>query len=376
MTMSIPPEKSKKIVNMIKSIRNRNSMKKRDFARFIGILVSVCPASPYGWAHIKKFEYYKYKALKRCFGNYDGTLKISNDLHDDFLWWTMNLASSELNSSEKDNHNNYLELLTALNGLKSFAKNYSNYNIILRIDNITTISHVNRMGGIRFPHLNYITQQIWKWCETRKIIIFASYVNTRENVTADMASIKIPTESEYSLSQTAFQKITDVFGNPQIDLFASYQNKKCQVFVSWHPNPQSSSMDAFTLNWGNLFFYTFPAFSLLPRVLKKIKAEKAKGIVVYPLWKTQPWFPVLETIKHYYFHLTGKLNPLWKSLMLGASVLSGTRNPLNTLSLEKLTYKLVILLALTTSPRVQTLTKVKLSNIENFEDAVDAVICE
>nr|CAH7764037.1 unnamed protein product [Callosobruchus chinensis] len=56
-------------------------------------------------------------------------------------------------------------------------------------------------------------------------------------------------------------------------------------------------MDAFTLNWGNLFFYTFPAFSLLPRVLKKIKAEKAKGIVVYPLWKTQPWFPVLESLQ-------------------------------------------------------------------------------
>nr|CAH7726835.1 unnamed protein product [Callosobruchus chinensis] len=100
MTMSIPPEKSKKIVIMIKSIRNRKSMKKRDFARFVGILVSVCPASPYGWAHIKKFEYYKYKALKRCFGNYDGTLKISNDLHDDFLWWTMNLASSELSLLE------------------------------------------------------------------------------------------------------------------------------------------------------------------------------------------------------------------------------------------------------------------------------------
>lgn len=367
MTISIPPEKSEKILNTIKSTKNKKTMRIRDFARFIGTLVSICPAVPYGWAHIKNFEHCKYKALKQCSGNYDHTLKINKDLHDDFSWWIANLPSSELslvetpyvltiftdasnsgwgascknkstwgfwNSSEKQYHINYLELLAAFNGIKSFAKNHSNCNIILRIDNITAISYINRMGGIRFPHLNDITQQIWKWCESRKIIIFASYVNTRENVIADWASRQKPTESEYSLSQTAFQKITNIFGIPQIDLFASYQNKKCQIFVSWHPDPQSSFIDAFTLNWGNFFFYAFPPFSLLPRVLKKIKAEKAKGIVVYPLWKTQPWFPVLENLqitKPINFYSDKSLllspyrqpHPLWKSLILGASVLSG-----------------------------------------------------
>lgn len=45
--------------------------------------------------------------------------------------------------------------------------------------------------------------------------------------------------------------------------------------------------------------------------------------------------------------------------------------PLNTLSLEKLTYKLVILLALTTSQRVQTLTKIKLSYIKYFKEKLE-----
>lgn len=45
--------------------------------------------------------------------------------------------------------------------------------------------------------------------------------------------------------------------------------------------------------------------------------------------------------------------------------------PLNTLPLEKLTYKLVILLALTTSQRVQTLTKIKLSNIKYFKEKIE-----
>lgn len=367
MTMFIPPEKSEKILIIIKSIKNKKIIKIRDFARFIGILVSVCPAIPYGWAHIKNFEYCKYRALKRCFGNYDDTLKINKELHDDFSWWIANLSNSEVslletpyvltiftdasnsgwgascndkstwgfwNLFEKKNHINYLELLAAFNGLKSFAKNHSNCNVILRVDNITAISHINRMGGIRFPHLNDITKQIWNWCEKRKIIIFASYVNTRDNVIADRASRQTPTESEYSLNHTVFQEIKNVFGTPQIDLFASYQNKKCQVFVSWHPDPQSSFIDAFTLNWGNHFFYAFPPFSLLPRVLKKIKADKAKGIVVYPLWKTQPWFPVLENLritkpiffsddKSLLLSPSRKPHPLWKSIILGASVLSG-----------------------------------------------------
>lgn len=55
------------------------------------------------------------------------------------------------------------------------------------------------MGGIKFPALNNISQQIWDWCELRGIFVFASYINTKDNVSADRASRRKSIDSEYSL---------------------------------------------------------------------------------------------------------------------------------------------------------------------------------
>lgn len=74
---------------------------------------------------------------------------------------------------ECSHHINYLELLAAYFGLKSFAGERSGSYILLRIDNTTAIAYINRMGGV-FPHLNGMARIIWSWCEERHIFIFAS----------------------------------------------------------------------------------------------------------------------------------------------------------------------------------------------------------
>ena len=50
--------------------------------------------------------------------------------------------------------------------------------------------------------------------------------------------------------------------------------------------------DAFTLSWANLQFYAFPPFALILKMLAKIRADKATGIVVVPDWPNQPWYPL------------------------------------------------------------------------------------
>lgn len=50
--------------------------------------------------------------------------------------------------------------------------------------------------------------------------------------------------------------------------------------------------------------------------------------------------------------------------------------PLDTLSLQNLTYKLVTLLALITAHRVQTLSKITIPNIKTFEDRLEILITD
>ncbi|KAJ8911445.1 hypothetical protein NQ315_008331 [Exocentrus adspersus] len=152
------------------------------------------------------------------------------------------------------------------------------------------------MGGVQFPRLTNLSRLIWQWCEHRSIWLYASYIPSRENFTADDQSRNKEINTEWELADWAFTRIVKKFGEPQIDCFASRANKKCNLYISWNRDPDSVTIDAFTVAWNNYFFYAFPPFSLILRVLKKIILEKAEGILVVPLWSAQPWYPVFTSL--------------------------------------------------------------------------------
>ena len=85
-----------------------------------------------------------------------------------------------------------------------------------------------------------------------------------------------------------------LFKKPVIDLFASRLNNQVPQYVSWHPDPGASYIDAFTVDWHTLFFYAFPPFSLITRCLQMVIADEAEGILITPVWpSTQIWFTQL-----------------------------------------------------------------------------------
>ena len=53
--------------------------------------------------------------------------------------------------------------------------------------------------------------------------------------------------------------------------------------------PDSVRTGAFSFSWQREFFYAFPHFSIIDTVLRKIKNEQAEGIIIVPLFTTQPW---------------------------------------------------------------------------------------
>uniref|UniRef100_A0ABD2VXB5 RNase H type-1 domain-containing protein n=1 Tax=Trichogramma kaykai TaxID=54128 RepID=A0ABD2VXB5_9HYME len=192
------------------------------------------------------------------------------------------LANGTWTLAERKNSINFLELKAALFGLKCFAAEFKDCRILLRIDNTIAIAYINKMGGVMYENLNSVTREIWQWCENRNISIFASYIRSSDNVEADEECRKLTPETEFELADYAFDLITETFGEPEIDLFATRTNKKCDTFISWKRDPESETTDAFTISWKERFFYTFPPFSpnLILNVLKKIKNEKANGILV------------------------------------------------------------------------------------------------
>lgn len=367
MTLELPKEKRNKISQLMRALIEGKKLSIRKFSQIVGIIVSAWPAVQYGWLYTKKFERAKYLAFQKSGGSYSQVMCIPNTISEETRWWIDNIHSTKMlidkgpfvleifsdasttgwgaacagqtaagqwSKHEASNHINYLELLSAFFSLQCFASNLKNCSVLLRVDNTTTIAYINRMGGIRFPNLNGLTRKIWEWCESRRLWIFASYIKSQDNTEADRESRKLSFETEWELEMAAFDKIATVLGQPEIDLFASRLNRKCEKFVSRKNDPESSVIDAFTINWKSLYFYAFPPFSMVLKTLQKITHDNATGIVVVPFWKSQPWFPFYESMLKsdpIYFTpnsnlltcpYTRKSHPLWRKITLVAGVLS------------------------------------------------------
>ncbi|KAB0790718.1 hypothetical protein PPYR_14835, partial [Photinus pyralis] len=71
-------------------------------------------------------------------------------------------------------HINYLELLSSFFALKCFTNDLMDCSLLLRLDNTTAISYINKMGGIQHTLLSDLSKEIWQWCESRNLWIFAS----------------------------------------------------------------------------------------------------------------------------------------------------------------------------------------------------------
>lgn len=367
MALKLPLCKRQKIWSLVNHISNKSSITIREFAKFLGLLTSACPAVDYGWLYTKQFEREKFLALQHTNDDYDKKMKLNFNLQPSFTWWKEHVKNSikpfrnneyalEIFSDasltgwgiacnaetsngfwsevERQDHINLLELRAAFIGLKCFASDLHNREILLRIDNMTAIAYINRMGGVQYEHLNDISRQIWQWCEERQIFIFASYIKSKDNVDADRESRRTNIDTEWELSPKAFYKITQIFGFPEIDLFASRLNAKCTLYVSWKRDPNAYNIDAFTLNWKSHFFYCFPPFSLILKCLRKIINDQASGIIVVPYWPSQAWFPLfleLQSSDPIYFPPSYDLlhshfrtqHPLWRSLTLVSCHLSG-----------------------------------------------------
>ena len=180
---------------------------------------------------------------------------------------------------------------------------------------------------------------IWEWCINHNIWLSATHVPGSQNTEADKESRVLKGSTEWSLSQEVFNTIQEQWGMFDIDLFASRLNFKVPLYVSWRHDPGAKFIKAFLMDWKPHFFYAFPPFSLIATCLQKIKQDQSTGVLVVPIWITQPWFTILLNLlmdqplvlpqSDYLLTLphSNAVHPLSKRLQLMAC--KGSGNPSN-----------------------------------------------
>ena len=348
MTVKLTAKKAQKTKKLVESLLKKKKATIREVASVIGKLVSSFPGVPYGPLFYRKLECEKILALKYNKGNYDAFMTVSGNMKSDLVWWSHNIDTQyspvshgnpdiEISADaslegwggsfgsrstggrwkmEEMAHINCLELLAIFYTLKAFCKTMTSIHIKILSDNTTAVAYINNMGGIKSLPCNDIARQVWFWCMERNIWISAAHIPGKTNVLPDWESRNFSDNTEWQLNPQIFQRIIQRLGVPNIDLFASRLNAQVETFVSWKPDPQSLHIDAFSISWSGWFIYAFPPFSLIGQSIQKIRQDQAQGIVIVPLWPTQPWYTSLLQM----ITLTPLILPKKSSLLLNPHV--------------------------------------------------------
>ena len=342
MLVSLTSDKVQKFKTAALELLQKETYSIREVAGLIGLMIAYSPAFDYSLIHVKNIEREKIEALGKSRGSFEGIMTLSDESVNDIHWWLHNIelsgkhilicdpdiflytdASEEgwgahvngissggrWNQEESLLHINVLELKAIWFALRSFCKE-DRIHVHVLTDNTTALAYIKNMGGVRSLECNQIAYDIWLWAEERNIWLTISHIPGVENVVADYKSRHFSDNVEWALSWNLFDKICTRFGCPDIDLFASRLNKKLEMYVSWTPDPYASNIDAFSMNWRGTFFYAFPPFSCILKVINKALRDNATGVLVVPWWPTQPWWARLQNLRLQHLRFKAKANNL------------------------------------------------------------------
>lgn len=177
---------------------------------------------------------------------------LPGDSHLAFGTWT---------STESELHINYLEMLAICQALQAFLPLLVGHHVLVHLDSMTVVSFINHQGGLSSKPLYTLVKSILEWAQCHLLSLRAMHVWGVLNRGADMLSrSNLPLE-EWMLYPQTVQKIWDIFGRVEVDLFASDDNYHCPTYFS-------KNRDALAHDWHSLLLYAFLPVALIPQVIK------------------------------------------------------------------------------------------------------------
>ena len=181
MMISLPARKLSALRKSARQLLAKENMSVRELSQILGTMVASHPAILPAPLHYRHLERSKTLYLRKGY-SYDQTIPIHHSVRSDLYWWTEQVnsfngrplqipswdltleadasmmgwgaycqgqrAGGPWTAQERSHHINYLELTAAFLALQSFCSTNKGVAVLLRLDNVTAISFLNRMGGV------------------------------------------------------------------------------------------------------------------------------------------------------------------------------------------------------------------------------------
>jgi hypothetical protein len=141
-----------------------------------------------------------------------------------------------------------------------------------------------------------LTKQISDICVRFDIILVACHLPGLANIEADALS-RGKTQDEWYLLPSVARKIFQIYGRPDVDLFASSSTAQVPSYFSLDRHDrQSLGVDCMAHLWDFRVMYAFPPPSMILSVLQKFRRSSGRLLLVAPFWVDAHWLPEVMSL--------------------------------------------------------------------------------
>ncbi len=200
-------------------------------------------------------------------------------------------ASGRWQPTELPWHITAKELIAVRYAIDAFSPHLAGHTVNLRSDNAAVVAVVNS-GTSRSPALMAQVRLLWQRLAELRTRLLARYIRTGDNHLADGLS-RGRRAPAWRLPPAVFADLQRRWGPHQVDRFASAESA---LLPRWNSldSDGAEAIDAFSVPWSNSNSYINAPWDLLPRVVAKLRDERAPATVIAPDWPAQLWWPDLR----------------------------------------------------------------------------------
>ena len=316
-----------KLQEALQNLSNQDQVTAQTFLQLLGLMASFIDLTPFSRLHMRPIQFYVLSWWKPHKDSMYQTIPVKETLFQHLQWWTRynNLfagiplathtitiwtdasmfgwgahmedqqVSGVWNPQQSAQHINWLELKAVDLALHHFRHQIVGKSVLLRCDNSTVVSYIYKQGGTKSFQMCCLAWEVFQWSLQKGIVLKAAHIPGKRNILADHLSRggSRAKTTEWSLCQEIVKIIFDIFTTPNIDLFATKENRKLQTYCSPFPDPLAWATDALSVNWTGMYAYAFPPPILIPQVLRKVLREECVLLLVAPFAPRQSWYPQL-----------------------------------------------------------------------------------
>ena len=71
---------------------------------------------------------------------------------------------------------NMLDLKAILFGLKSLCSKHRSFGILLKIEDTSTVTSINKIGSFRYIQMDDVAKDVWNWAIMKNIWLTATHI--------------------------------------------------------------------------------------------------------------------------------------------------------------------------------------------------------